>query len=302
MIFNLLAGFCTLLAKNLIVEMKAVSEALRPIGERLRSPLILSFFIAWIIHNWKITVALLWYDAKQWEGAGYSTIYDLISSIVCKTTSWAIPLLYAVAYTIFAPVGYYLIKCFNTWISKHGEIFNFQISKRSKVDIEVYLEKDRAVDKLYKDLEATLLIKGEAEQKLAKLHTEHTELKNQLELKQAIINDQNNKITQNQQSDVMLNGLWIYTNTKYPNGVIIRISDSKIYETDSQKRIVKIIYLITNFSFKEGNIFFNKLDSSTNVFIPAELRLSIDVMTGVERIGRTAIDVRYERINDDADN
>lgn len=45
--------------------MDKISEILNSVKERVSNPLIFSFLASWLVYNWKIPVALIWFDEKQ---------------------------------------------------------------------------------------------------------------------------------------------------------------------------------------------------------------------------------------------
>lgn len=74
------------------------------IKDRLSNPLIFSFIVSWLVYNWEITVALLWYDKDQIKAEGYKSIFEFIQyQLNSKCFSFIIPLILALVYTFIMP-------------------------------------------------------------------------------------------------------------------------------------------------------------------------------------------------------
>jgi len=90
--------------------MDKVKDILSSIRDRFANPLIFSFACSWIVINWQIPVALLWYNSKDIEKTGSKTIFDFISQRLDATNGFWHPLFFAVAYTVLIPVVRNLIR------------------------------------------------------------------------------------------------------------------------------------------------------------------------------------------------
>lgn len=118
--------------------MEKISSILDNVKERLKSPLIFSFIISWIFVNWKISVALIWYDPPK-NSQGHLSLIDFISSQInlCNSIIW--PTTLAIAYTSLSPIIKNCINALYTWASKWGDNWSLEISKESKVSMEKFI-------------------------------------------------------------------------------------------------------------------------------------------------------------------
>ncbi len=106
-----------------------ITDLYESVKERLTSPLIFSFIVSWLIVNWQITVALLWYDPIQINASGYKSIFDFILA----KSSWAYwfwwPLGVALFYSFGMQVISGSIKLYRAWVSVKIDHFYYKITK-----------------------------------------------------------------------------------------------------------------------------------------------------------------------------
>src|SRR5215218_7790551 len=86
-----------------------LSEFFKDIKDRLASPFFSSFIIAWIVINWKIPIALLWYNQAELQKIGYKSHFDLISKSYDAWYFIGAPLLSALIYCLLFPFVKYSI-------------------------------------------------------------------------------------------------------------------------------------------------------------------------------------------------
>ncbi len=178
--------------------MDKISQILDSIKERLSSPLLFSFAISWLFINWKITVALLWYDPPA-SSAGHLSLIDYISVNTNNWTSIALPGIFAVAYTLLSPFIKSLISLYQTVNINWGEKWNLKISKGSKVPIEKYLtlrssyaERTAALEKIIETESATITKLQDANTALLQARDTQNKLGNDLADSRAIIDNYSN--------------------------------------------------------------------------------------------------------------
>src|SRR5690349_12089557 len=127
---------------------ESINEFIKNFRERLSSPFFFSFIVSWVSFNWKVTVALLWYNSKLYPNEG-----DLIKFIETNTSNdqsvW-LPLLGAVLYT---GVIRNLVSAFVAFGSKWGGDLNLNILKGSKVPMSKFLTYRSLYIQTNKDLE-----------------------------------------------------------------------------------------------------------------------------------------------------
>jgi hypothetical protein len=196
--------------------MEKLNEILNNIKERFTNPFLFSFICSWLIFNWQIIVALLWYDTTQIEREGYPSIYAFIRAKSDIPYSVSYPLFFALGYTFAMPIIKNLILAFNSWSSKWGTEWNFKILKNGKISITKYLKLRVEYDKRTKVLEEIISKESTLIESYNTLNTELLSTKNQL-------NDVRQQVTKSETEfgklkDLnILNGEW--TNTyAYPNG------------------------------------------------------------------------------------
>lgn len=107
-------------------------NALKSFAERITNPFLFSFIAAFLIQNWEVTIALIWYDTEQITKAGHASIYELIETQLNKPFTLCIPLLAAAGFTIFNPLVKMLISAFLTQTREWSESWNFQIQQKAE--------------------------------------------------------------------------------------------------------------------------------------------------------------------------
>lgn len=94
------------------MEPSKISEILDDLKNRFASRFIFSYTIAWLLFNWKITIALLWYDKTQIEAEGCKSIFEFISDqLEITSNGWEV-LCAALIYTFVLPISKSII---NVW-------------------------------------------------------------------------------------------------------------------------------------------------------------------------------------------
>ncbi|HMJ68169.1 MAG TPA: hypothetical protein VK508_04715 [Cyclobacteriaceae bacterium] len=157
--------------------MDKISDILRNAKDRLSSPLFFSFLLSWIICNWRVTVALLWYDPEQIAKDGSKSIFDFIYNNTYPLESFWYPLSMAILYTLFNPLIRIGIKLFYAWINVWTQNRELSILKEGSIPTKKFL----ALRKNYKDQEQSLqdIIRDESKtiENLANERTEHLKSK-----------------------------------------------------------------------------------------------------------------------------
>lgn len=144
--------------------MDKVSNILNNIKDRLSNPLIFSFLLSWLIFNWEITVALVWYDKSQINAEGCKSIFEFIENEWSQNGKIKEPFLVAICYTLLLPIIKNLIRLFNSFVYKYADILDFKILKKSSVSIEkhlkirdAYIKRTQELDKIFKDEEIYII-------------------------------------------------------------------------------------------------------------------------------------------------
>jgi hypothetical protein len=136
-----------------------IDSILDNIKERLSSPLVFAFLVAWIFINWKITIALLWYDPPQKDPGHYSLIQYISENSSWWMSIWK-PLIMGCLYTFLSPLLKMFISAFQTWVNTISDDWNLSISRTGRIPIEKYL--DMRTEAKMKTDELTQLIESES--------------------------------------------------------------------------------------------------------------------------------------------
>lgn len=139
--------------------MEKVIEIYNNIKDRLSNPFVFSFICSWLVYNWEITIALIWYDKTQISAEGFKSIYEFIQYKLNTKflTPYIPPILFAFIYTLIIPYFKHGISILNQLAYNWGKEKEIKIIKEItaneiktlKNDIQVVsLNYDNAVRRL----------------------------------------------------------------------------------------------------------------------------------------------------------
>ncbi len=233
--------------------MKKTQEILDQFNERFSNPFIFSYVLSWIVLNWKIVVALLWYDSLQIKLSGANSIFDFIEINSDMERGVLYPLIGAFAYTFGMPILKNVVKAFNSWASKWGTSWSLSILKNGQISVNKYLKLRDEYQERTKVLSDVILKESEYLEKCSALETENLGIKDRNnELSRSIQNS--DKIINNFSNSRLLDGRWemIFKNTE---GKEIRktilIEQSRYFEITSYN-IKQEIYYVKDFFYQEN--------------------------------------------------
>ena len=174
-----------------------VKDVYENIKDRLSNPLIFSFLCSWLVLNWKIPVALIWYDKTQFSKCGCNTIFDFIELYWKNEGTFLSPVLISLIYTIAIP------------FVKNGIRLIFKRAQK-------------------------LGDKNEAKYVLDGMTKEHIKLKSDYDESEKKLNDKIDFISKLYDKSI-LSGNWTRIRNNKDNEVTnkIRISDGYIYITEN---------------------------------------------------------------------
>ncbi|MFZ5999841.1 MAG: hypothetical protein ACOYW3_04980 [Bacteroidota bacterium] len=130
---------------------EGLNDFVKGIKERLSSPFFFSFVLAWIFFNWRITIALLWYNSDLY--ATKDSLIEFIETNTSNTQSIFLPLLSAILYTgLFRN----LVSALVAFTTKWGEDWNLNILKDSKVPMNKFLTYRSLYTRTSKELEKVI--------------------------------------------------------------------------------------------------------------------------------------------------
>ncbi len=126
--------------------METFKDFFTDLKNRAGNPLISSFVISWLVFNWKIPVALFFYNHKEVIFDGYLSYFDLITRNSVWYFTIVLPLTFAGLYTYFFPILKASIKLhIATWAAKNEtDILN--ATKGGRIPIDKYITLKEAYD------------------------------------------------------------------------------------------------------------------------------------------------------------
>lgn len=153
-------------------------DVFKPFLQRLSQPILLSFFIAWIIWNWQIVVALCWYDAKNIEKLGYKNHIEYIATMKDHWRNYYYPLIIAVLY----PLSILILNNFHTFFKMLEEKLFTKIVKNATVPTELYLNAQDQIEVKEKRISKFIALETEMEGTINDLTIVNKDLNNKLSL------------------------------------------------------------------------------------------------------------------------
>lgn len=197
--------------------MENFKDILNSFKERFSNPLIFSFACSWLVFNWQVVIALFWFDTIKFQEVHQQSIFQFVTNQVTTDSGLMHPFLFALAYTVLAPIFRNFIKIFYSWCFKWGEKINLKVIGEGMISAKKYIQFKENYDK-----RTTALIKilADEEQKSKLYESKETEL---LEVKQElgsekIKNQKHDDFLKDLRNVNMLNGRWKNTYKK-ENGV-----------------------------------------------------------------------------------
>jgi hypothetical protein len=167
--------------------MDNISDLWKNLKERVTNPLFSSFAIAWIFCNWKVTVALVWYDTTQIKAERYISVYDFIFQNTSWWKSLWQPILLACVYTFLMPFARLLVSVVRSYATTWTYSLNLEITKESSIPIKKFLKykaeydkRTTALEKIIKDENNTSERFQQEQTKRIEADTKNLEVINQL--------------------------------------------------------------------------------------------------------------------------
>lgn len=74
------------------------------IKSRFGNRFVINVIIYWLLFNWKITVALFWYDTTQIEAEGCRSTFEFISDQLENNSHWCLVFIYSLISTVLLPI------------------------------------------------------------------------------------------------------------------------------------------------------------------------------------------------------
>ncbi|SES00209.1 hypothetical protein [Pedobacter rhizosphaerae] len=227
--------------------MEVFKDLFQEIKDRIRNPLFSSFAIAWIFFNWRITVAILFYDNEALKRAGYNTLNNLINAKQDNLKMIFYPLLSALFYVFVFPFIRNGITEFLFARKIENENKILEKNKKASVKLERYVD-------LLKELEDQQKLVGDIYSEQKKELERSSKLQNELNNEKSTNSDLTTSLTKLRKdlgnisaiasTPLVLSGIWICK--RLVNGEFSEkqwaITGSDIYEGDERYRIIDFLY------------------------------------------------------------
>ena len=153
--------------------MDKITDFFKEIRSRFYSPFFSSFILAWIIINWRVPIALLFYKQSEWQAAEHTTYVGLIERRVTISSGILWPVISAVCYTLVAPLLKNLIQTLNAYLDAKGMDWTLTAAKKGKISVDRYIQlrasykvQEDALLKIYEDESKYLVLNGALHQKV----------------------------------------------------------------------------------------------------------------------------------------
>jgi hypothetical protein len=257
-----------------------------PFAERAKSPFYSAFIVSWIICNWNIIIALLYFDRK--DLASRNLVNYISQEYLNVVNGVILPLIFALAYIFLMPV-------IDLHILKYSEK-----KKREKIDEKIKIGRGHLIDG---NTHYDLKLKFEEEKaKIINLDTELNKLKGDLALSQNEVaalsiqtsnleresSEKGKTITEFESRRVLtgrFEGRWTKT---YGSGGLyveeVSIRNNEYYVIENTVEVKKYKLKLIDFDIRRRVFNFVKYDSDggTNHFVNELEIISNDLFEGTE--------------------
>lgn len=244
--------------------MDKIADFFKELKDRFSNPFFSSYIIAWLIFNWKIPIALLFYQQSELQKDGYCSFIDMINVNLDKHRSFLYPLGLAFLYTFGFPFLKNLISISNAWFEKWGMNISLKTAGKGSISIEKYLKLRALYIARRQNLEEVLgqeSIYLEENKELVKEAEKNSNTINRLDSQMLDIkNKSNNNFFDGSWSIKFDNNRYAETETRIQNGKFYALGHSK-----PDSFFLEIATIAYN---REFNIFFlDILDRQNNSFL-----------------------------------
>lgn len=197
------------------------------IKSRFGNRLVINVIIYWLLFNWKITVALFWYDTTQIEAEGCRSTFEFISDQLENNSHWCLVFIYSLISTVLLPIIKMLILVFD------AEVKVSRTNWISRVEKDNLFNRAEKLQKSFNDISNVSFLNGKWEFKET--------------------NKQNENINLGKNNNIDISTINYVVNINKSQISTISIEGKDVFEKDK--------YLIKDFTFNAGGnyIFFKKL-------------------------------------------
>ncbi len=266
-----------------------ISDFFKDLKDRVSSPFFSSFIISWLLFNWKVPIALIFYNAEDLKADGYNSFIQLLKGEVVPPQSFWLPLGSAFLYCLVFPALRNGIIAAQSWYKSWGSELELKYTK-GVVSISKYLILRQNLEKRTETLEKVLSLETKTQEDFENLRSEKLQLQGNVTRLQKEIADWKKDTS-------MLNGDWRISGVDYnnnvpnknPNEIIIQnnsvftegnrtqsIADIENFHFNPETSILFFVYHPTNentlgrtldeYFFLQPNETLNKLEGRSNKY------------------------------------
>lgn len=214
---------------------ETITDFVKDLKDRISSPFFSSFVISWIISNWKVSVAVLFYKQAELKVDGYASLIKLIQGEVDVKHGLFFPLGASFGYIIFYPLLKNLIIALLAWYKSWGSELELKYTK-GVVSIKKYLMLRQNLEQRTEILQHALSTEIQSQQDFETLRSEKfTAVNKAMEL--------NKELSDWKNTGSMLNGVWglifMDANNNVPkiNPPEITIIDNKVFSMNNRTNV-----------------------------------------------------------------
>lgn len=278
--------------------MEKLNQVFSSIKDRLSNPLVFSFCLSWLVFNWRVVVALIFYDSAHSIEDGQSLIPYIFGNTYYGR-SFIYPFLIALAYTFGMPFVLSVISAAQTSAAKLSERWSLNILKGGKIPIEKYFslreEYKKQTSDLIKIIDDESVTKNELD--LARRDLRHAldeRNKAQKELNEAT------GIISSYHAVSFIEGRWVVTVKGMPSKNI-RIVSGIVVDSHNGEHLFRVHSFFIDIKSERVTfmlVHHEQRPNQSNFYSFSELRYQHNEMVGTEYLPNERHEIRYVRPND----
>lgn len=278
--------------------MEKLNQVFSSIKDRLSNPLVFSFCLSWLAFNWRIVVALIFYDSAHNIEDGQSLIPYIFSNTYYGR-SFIYPFLVALGYTFGMPFMLSVISAAQASATKLGEQWNLSILKNGKIPIEKYFslreEYKKQTSELIKIIEDESVTKNQ-------LTIAQTDLRHALDERNKIQKALNEaeRVISSSYNVSLIEGRWVVTvkgmiskNIRIFNGVVVDAHNGeqlfRVHSFFLDAKSERVTFMLVHHEQRPNQ---------SNFYSFSELRYQHNEMVGTEYLTNKRHEISYVRPNE----
>lgn len=116
-----------------------ISDLVKDLKDRVTSPFFSSFLISWLLFNWKVPVALFFYNQAELKAEGYTSLITFIQKNVISPYSFWLPIALALIYCFIFPFFTNIIITARAYFKAQGSNWELKYARDGKVPMSKYI-------------------------------------------------------------------------------------------------------------------------------------------------------------------